>query len=181
MADEKKQPTNPAAAKPAKAPTAKAAPAKKPASGGAKAAGSASASGAANAAQAGAATQTAAPTKRSKKVDVGRVYINASYNNTTITVTDATGNVLAWASAGSLGFSGPKKATPFASSKVIAAIAEKIQASGPRDISVIVKGIGSGRDSAIRSLINHGFNILSIKDATPVPHNGPRAPKVRRV
>lgn len=124
---------------------------------------------------------SAAPVKRSKKVEVGRVYINASYNNTTITVTDATGNVLAWASAGSLGFSGPKKATPFASSKVIAAIAEKIQNSGPHDISVIVKGIGSGRDSAIRSLINHGFNILSIKDATPVPFNGPRAPKVRRV
>jgi small subunit ribosomal protein S11 len=125
--------------------------------------------------------QSAAPTKRMKKVEVGRVYINASYNNTTVTVTDVTGNVLAWASAGSLGFSGPKKATPFASSKVIAAIAEKIQNSGPRDISIIVKGIGSGRDSAIRSLINHGFNILSIKDNTPVPHNGPRPPKVRRV
>ncbi len=98
----------------------------------------------------------------------GKVYVNASYNNTTITVTDLTGNVLAWASAGSLGFSGPKKATPFASSKVIAAIAEKIQTTGPQDSAVIVKGIGSGRDSAIRSLINHGFNILSIKDATPV-------------
>lgn len=129
-----------------------------------------------------AAVKTATPVaKRSKKVDQGRVYVNASYNNTTITVTDQTGNVLAWASAGSLGFSGPKKATPFASSKVIAAIAEKIAASGPKDIQVIVKGIGSGRDSAIRSLINHGFNILSIKDATPIPHNGPRPAKVRRV
>jgi small subunit ribosomal protein S11 len=144
----------------------------------------AAAKGAAKAAPAAAATPAttaAAPTKRSKKVDVGRVYVNASYNNTTVTVTDATGNVLAWASAGSLGFAGPKKATPFASSNVIAAIAQKIQNSGPRDISVIVKGIGSGRDSAIRSLINHGFNILSIKDATPVPHNGPRPPKTRRV
>lgn len=119
--------------------------------------------------------------KRSKKVDQGKAYINASYNNTTITITDMTGNVLTWASAGSLGFSGPKKATPFASSKVVAAIAEKIEATGPKDLSIIVKGIGSGRDSAIRSLINHGFNILSIKDATPVPHNGPRPPKVRRV
>jgi small subunit ribosomal protein S11 len=89
--------------------------------------------------------------------------------------------VLAWASAGSLGFSGPKKATPFASSKVIAAIAEKIQHSGPQDLSVIVKGIGSGRDSAIRSLINHGFNVLSIKDDTPIPFNGPRPAKTRRV
>jgi small subunit ribosomal protein S11 len=127
------------------------------------------------------AAKAAAPSKRGKRVEQGRVYVNASYNNTTVTVTDATGNVLAWASAGSLGFSGPKKATPFASSKVIAALAEKIQATGPHDVSVIVKGIGSGRDSAIRSLINHGFNLLSIKDATPVPHNGPRPPKTRRV
>ncbi|MGC9968657.1 MAG: 30S ribosomal protein S11 [Minisyncoccia bacterium] len=129
----------------------------------------------------GGSAPAAAPVARSKKVQEGRIYINASYNNTTITVTDLAGNVLAWASAGSLGFSGPKKATPFASSKVIAAIAEKIQTTGPQDISIIVKGIGSGRDSAIRSLINQGFNILSIKDATPVPHNGPRPPKVRRV
>jgi small subunit ribosomal protein S11 len=123
----------------------------------------------------------AAAVKRSKKVDLGKAYVNASYNNTVITITDQAGNVLTWASAGSLGFSGPKKATPFASQKVVAAIAEKLQATGLQDLHVIVKGIGSGRDSAIRSLINHGFNILSIKDATPVPHNGPRPPKVRRV
>jgi small subunit ribosomal protein S11 len=135
------------------------------------------------AAGAGAAVAKAASAakRKAKHVQEGKVYINATYNNTVITVTDTTGNVLAWASAGSLGFSGPKKATPFASSKVIAAITEKIQASGPKDISVIVKGIGSGRDSAIRSLINNGFNILSIKDATPIPHNGPRPAKIRRV
>ena len=109
------------------------------------------------------------------------MYVNASYNNTVVTVTDSQGNVMAWASAGSLGFGGPRKATPFASSKVIAALAEKLQGSGPQDIDIIVKGIGSGRDSAIRSLINHGFNVLSIKDATAVPHNGPRPRKVRRV
>lgn len=119
--------------------------------------------------------------RKAKSVQEGKVFINATYNNTVVTVTDIKGNVLAWASAGSLGFSGPKKATPFASSKVISAITEKIQASGPRDISIVVKGIGSGRDSAIRSLINNGFNILSIKDATPVPHNGPRPAKTRRV
>ena len=119
--------------------------------------------------------------RKAKRVQEGKVFINATYNNTVVTVTDNGGNVLAWASAGSLGFSGPKKATPFASSKVIAAITEKIQASGPKDIAVIVKGIGSGRDSAIRSLINNGFNVLSIKDATPVPHNGPRPAKTRRV
>jgi small subunit ribosomal protein S11 len=119
--------------------------------------------------------------KKSKRVEKGKVYVNASYNNTVVTVTDTAGNVLAWASAGSLGFSGPKKATPFASSKVIAAIVEKIQATGPKEVDVIVKGIGSGRDSAIRSLINEGFILNSIKDMTPVPHNGPRPPKVRRV
>jgi small subunit ribosomal protein S11 len=125
----------------------------------------------------------AAPKKSGSKrrVEQGKVYINASYNNTVVTVTDLGGNVVAWASAGSLGFSGPKKATPFASSKVIAAIVEKIQNTGPKEVSVIVKGIGSGRDSAIRSLINQGFNILSIKDVTPIPHNGPKAPKTRRV
>ncbi len=119
--------------------------------------------------------------KKAKKVQQGKVYVNASYNNTVITVTDMQGNVIAWASAGSLGFGGPRKATPFASSKVIAALAEKLQGSGPQDIDIIVKGIGSGRDSAIRSLINHGFNVLSIKDATPIPHNGPQPRKVRRV
>ena len=123
----------------------------------------------------------AAAGRKAKRVQEGKVYINATYNNTVVTITDLSGNVLAWASAGSLGFSGPKKATPFASSKVIAAITEKVQASGPKDISIIVKGIGSGRDSAIRTLINNGFNVLSIKDATPVPHNGPRPAKVRRV
>jgi small subunit ribosomal protein S11 len=85
--------------------------------------------------------------KKSKKIEQGKVYVNASYNNTVVTVTDNGGNVVAWASAGSLGFSGPKKATPFASSKVIAALVEKLQNNGPKDIAVIVKGIGSGRDS----------------------------------
>jgi small subunit ribosomal protein S11 len=109
------------------------------------------------------------------------VYINASYNNTLITITDEGGNVVAWSSAGALGFSGPKKATPFASAKVIAALAEKIQKSGPFNVRVFVSGIGGGRDSALRSLANRGFNILAIKDVTPIPHNGPRPKKVRRV
>lgn len=116
-----------------------------------------------------------------KKVDAGRVYVTASFNNTVVTATDKLGNVLAWATAGSMGFSGPKKATPFAASKIIAAIAEKLKKSGPVDIEVIVSGVGGGRDSSVRSLINQGFNVLSIKDVTPVPHNGVRRPKVRRV
>jgi len=117
----------------------------------------------------------------SKKIEDGRVYINASYNNTVITITNTKGGVTAWASAGSLGFGGPKKATPFAASKIVATLSEKIKKSGPFNVDVYVKGIGTGRDSAIRSLINHGFNILSIRDITPVPHNGPRPKKARRV
>lgn len=116
-----------------------------------------------------------------KKIERGRVYISTSYNNTLITVTDDKGCVLAWSSAGALGFSGPKKATPFAASKVVAALAEKIQKTGPFTVHVFVSGIGGGRDSALRSLANQGFVILSVKDVTPIPHNGPRPPKVRRV
>jgi small subunit ribosomal protein S11 len=174
MADEQKK--KPAAVKPAPKAAADPAAAKPAAKANVKAVPAAS-----GAAPAAPATTTTTVRRSTKKVELGRVYVNASYNNTTVTVTDAKGDVLAWATAGGLGFSGPKKATPFASSKVIAAIAEKVQSTGLRDVHVIVKGIGSGRDSAIRSLINHGFNILSIKDATPIPHNGPRAAKTRRV
>ena len=117
----------------------------------------------------------------SKKFENGRIYVSASYNNTTVTVTDDKGNVITWGTAGALGFSGPKKATPFASSKMIAALAEKLRKSGPVNVWVYVKGVGGGRDSAIRSLVNHGFNILGIKDVTPIPHNGPKSKKVRRV
>jgi small subunit ribosomal protein S11 len=118
----------------------------------------------------------------SKKIENGFVYVNATYNNTVVTVTDAAGNVVAWSSAGSLGFSGPKKATPFAASKVVATVIEKIKKTGPFVINVVVKGVGSGRDSAVRTFAGtQGFVITSIKDATPIPHNGPRPPKVRRV
>ena len=116
-----------------------------------------------------------------RKVDEGFIYINATFNNTTITVTDMGGNVIAWSTAGSLGFSGPKKSTPFAASKVVAAVVEKIKRSGPSTVHLVVRGIGSGRDSSIRSFAAQGFNIVSIKDATPVPHNGPRPKKRRRV
>lgn len=115
------------------------------------------------------------------KYESGRIYIQASYNNTVITVTDEKGNVLTWMSAGSLGFSGPKKSTPFAASKVAEAIAEKLGRSGPLKVEILVKGVGAGRDSALRSLSAKGLNILSIKDVTPIPHNGPRPKKARRV
>ena len=116
-----------------------------------------------------------------RKHESGNIYIQASYNNTIITVTDIRGDVLTWMSAGSLGFSGPKKSTPFAASKVAEAIAEKVYKTGPGSVDVFVKGVGSGRDSAVRSLANKGFNIQRIKDITPIPHNGPRRKKARRV
>lgn len=116
-----------------------------------------------------------------QRIESGRIYIQASFNNTIVTITDQTGATLAWMSAGSVGFSGPKKATPFAASKVIEAIAEKVKRSGPTNVEVFVTGIGKGRDSSIRTIATAGFNILSIKDMTPVAHNGPRPRKVRRV
>ncbi len=111
----------------------------------------------------------------------GRVYIFSSYNNTILTLTDSNGNVLAWASAGSIGFKGTKKSTPFAASKVAEAICGAAQKIRINEVEIYVKGIGSGRDSALRSLATHGLSVLSIKDVTPVPHNGCRPPKVRRM
>lgn len=119
--------------------------------------------------------------KAKKKVDSGRVYIKATYNNTYVSVTDEEGNVIAWTSAGTLGFSGPKKATPFAASKVAEAIAEKLKRTGPFDVEVFIKGIGRGRDSVLKTLAGRGFNIQAITDVTPIPHNGPRERKRRRV
>ena len=115
------------------------------------------------------------------KIRDGKVYISSSYNNTIITLTDSQGNVLAWASAGSIGFKGTKKATPFAASKVAEVISQTIQKLGIQKLSILVKGIGGGRESAIRSFAAKGFEIVSITDVTPVPHDGPRPPKVRRV
>jgi small subunit ribosomal protein S11 len=126
-----------------------------------------------------AAKKSVATTK--KKWEEGRIYIQSTYNNTIMTVTDVKGNVITWMSAGSLGFSGPKKATPFAASKVAETIAQKIEKSGPSKVSVYVSGVGAGRDAAVRSLASKGLNIVSIKDVTPIPHNGPKPPKVRRV
>jgi len=115
------------------------------------------------------------------KVKEGRVYISSSYNNTIITLTDTKGNVLAWTSAGRIGFKGTKKATPFAASKVAEAIAQATKKLGIEKISIFIKGIGSGRESAVRSIVARGFDIVSIADVTPIPHNGCRPPKPRRV
>lgn len=111
----------------------------------------------------------------------GAVHILATYNNTMITLTDERGGVLGWSSAGAMGFKGTKKATPFAAARIAENIAEKAKKIGLEEVIVLVKGVGAGRESAIRSLANHGLNISLIKDVTPMPHNGPRAKKIRRV
>ncbi len=112
----------------------------------------------------------------------GKIYISSSYNNTIITLTNLKGQVLAWKSAGSVGFKGTKKSTSFAASRVAETIANICKKMGIVDrIEVLVKGIGAGRESAVRTLISQGLNVVSIKDITPIPHNGCRQKKVRRV
>jgi small subunit ribosomal protein S11 len=116
-----------------------------------------------------------------KHLEVGRAYIQVSYNNTKVSITDSNGDLVAWSSAGSLGFRGPKKATAFAASKVVATLMEKVKKVGLKTVEIYVKGIGGGRETAIRSLVNQGLDVTMIKDITPMPHNGPRPPKARRV
>ena len=111
----------------------------------------------------------------------GKIYIFSSYNNTIITLTDLQGNALASCSAGAIGFKGTKKSTPFAASKVAEVIAQATKKLGIEKVQVLVKGVGSGRESALRSLATHGLDIVLIKDITPIPHDGCRPPKVRRV
>ena len=111
----------------------------------------------------------------------GKIHISSSYNNTIITLTDLGGGVLSWTSAGRLGFKGAKKATPYAASKVAEAIAQIAKKLGVINVSVFIRGVGSGRESAVRALAAHGIDIISIKDVTPIPHNGCRPRKVRRV
>lgn len=120
-------------------------------------------------------------TKASVKIEEGNVYINSTYNNTTISLTDTKGNVLAWKTAGSVGFKGTKKGTSFAASRVARAMVDVAERLRIKNINVFIKGIGGGRESAIRSLSGHGLEIVSIKDVTPIPHNGCRPKKVRRV
>ena len=121
------------------------------------------------------------PSVSKKKVDAGRLYVQSTYNNTALVLTDSRGNVLSTSSSGSIGFKGAKKGTPFAAAKVGEIIGGKAAIMGMREAAVIVKGVGSGRESSIRGFISKGINITSIKDVTPVPHNGPKPKKPRRV
>ncbi len=116
-----------------------------------------------------------------KRVDSGILYIHATYNNTKVAFMDKKGNTLCWSSTGSLGFKGAKKGTPFAAAKVGELMGDQAKAMGAKEAEVIVKGVGSGRESSIRAFSSKGVSISGIKDMTPVPHNGPKPPKPRRV
>ena len=116
-----------------------------------------------------------------KKVSHGHAFIQATFNNTIVSITDQNGDVLGWASSGMVGFKGPKKATPYAASQVVKKAVESIKDYGVKEVNVFVKGIGGGRESAIRAFNINGVQVLSIKDVTPIPHNGCRPPKRRRV
>jgi small subunit ribosomal protein S11 len=128
------------------------------------------------------APKAAAPSASTKKrFDLAHLYIQSTYNNTKAVLTDPKGNTLAWSSSGSLGFKGAKKGTPFAAAKVGELLGTKAQIFGVKEINVIVNGVGSGRESLVRGFISKSIGIAGIKDVTPVPHNGPKPKKPRRV
>lgn len=116
-----------------------------------------------------------------KRVPVGTLYVQSTYNNTKVLLADEKGNAVAWSSSGSLGFRGAKKGTPFAAAKIGEVVGEKANQVGMKEASVVVKGVGSGRESAIRAFSSKGIDITMIRDETPVPFNGPRPAKPRRV
>ena len=116
-----------------------------------------------------------------KNIESGQAHIQASFNNTLVTLTDLNGNALSWSSAGSLGFKGSRKSTPFAAQMCAEEAAKGAMEHGLKNVEVYVKGPGSGREAAIRALQNVGLNVTMIKDITPIPHNGCRPPKKRRV
>jgi small subunit ribosomal protein S11 len=116
-----------------------------------------------------------------RKLERGILYIESTFNNTKLTLTDEGGATVMWSSAGALGFSGNRKATPFAAAKVGEVLGEKAMVAGLKEVDVYIKGVGSGRESALRAFAGKGIGIISIHDVTPIPHNGPRPPKPRRV
>lgn len=123
-------------------------------------------------------------TKKSKarrKVKAGIIHIKSTYNNTLLSISDMEGNVLVWSSSGRVGFGGTRKATPYSAMQAVANLMEQIKPFGMEEAQIIVKGIGSARDSAIRAISTSGMNITAIRDMTPIPHNGVRPPRRRRV
>ena len=131
-----------------------------------------------------ASTTKAASAKKKKvvkQVPHARAYIQATFNNTLVSITDQNGDVLGWASSGIVGFKGPKKATPYAAGQVVKRVVDGLKEYNVKEVSVFIKGIGGGREGAIRAFNTNGVNVLSVKDITPIPHNGCRPPKRRRV
>ena len=126
-------------------------------------------------------TKTTKKSSVVKQVASGRVYVTATFNNTIITLTDLNGATLGWSSSGEVGFKGARRATPFAAISAVEKVAQKAKSLGMTQVEVYIKGPGSGRDAAIRSLRSSGLNINMIADVTPIPYNGPRAKKKRRV
>jgi len=119
--------------------------------------------------------------KIKKQIYKAKAKIKCSYNNTMINITDMVGNSLAWSTSGLMGFKGAKKATPYAANQVIGSVSEKIKKYGVKELEVYIRGVGSGREASIRALANNGFDLVLIKDITPIPHNGCRPKKPRRV
>ena len=118
---------------------------------------------------------------RRKNITKGKMHIKSTYNNTIVSLTDLNGGLIAWSSAGLLGFKGAKKATPYAATNIVNSLFERVKKIGLKEVDVYVKGIGSGRESAVRAIASNGINIVSITDTTPIPHNGCRPPKPRRM
>ena len=119
--------------------------------------------------------------KAATQVPQGMAYIQATYNNTIVSLTDLNGNVLAWSSAGVVGFKGPKKATPYAASVIVKDVVEKVKDFGLKEVNVFITGVGQGREGALRALNANDVGVLSMKDITPIPLNGCRPPRPRRV
>jgi small subunit ribosomal protein S11 len=116
-----------------------------------------------------------------RAISAGTLHIHATYNNTKVLLSDKEGNTVAWSSSGALGFTGAKKGTPFAAAKVGELVGEKATIMGVKEVDVVIRGVGAGRESALRAFAGKGIEVSKIADDTPVPHNGPRAPKPRRI
>ena len=123
----------------------------------------------------------AKPKKQVRQISHGRAYVQATYNNTIVTLTDLNGNVLSWSSAGQNNFKGAKKATPYAASVIVKDATDKAKPYGLKNVNVFIKGVGSGREAAVRALNTYGLNVVTIKDVTPIPHNGCRRKRPRKV
>ncbi len=132
-------------------------------------------------AEAGAETAAKKKKKIKRQILKGRASIQCTYNNTIVSIADLSGAILGWSSSGHLSFKGAKKSTPYAATQVVADVTEKVKKYGMQELEVFVKGVGSGREASIRALSNNGFNLVTIKDITPIPHNGCRPRRPRRI